>query len=78
MVSGPMPAPYYKAKNSSREYTESLLCNLTNWGIQIKELRWEPRVAADIVGYRIIPGNTFEERFRRSHCILFWIVFKIY
>lgn len=57
-------SPCYKAKSTSREYLESLLCNLTNWGIQIKELGWGPRVVANILGYRIIPDNTFEERFR--------------
>lgn len=51
------------------KYIESLLCNLTNWGIQVKELGWGPRVI-DILEYRIIPDNIFEERFRMPQSII--------
>lgn len=43
-------SPCYKAKNTYGEYLEFLLCNLTNRGVQIKELRWEPRVVANVLG----------------------------
>lgn len=74
-VSGPMPVLVIK----QRTLQENILspCFAVSQTEVFKLKSWEPRVVGNILGYRIIPDNTSEERFRMSHSIIFWVVFKI-